>query len=42
MTLVEGTGGRTRQELLAALRLPPDEYTIRRIARRTLMPLKVY
>ncbi|KAM0725674.1 Serine protease inhibitor 2 [Formica fusca] len=40
MTLVEGTGGRTRQELLAALRLPPDEYTIRRIARRTLMPLK--
>ncbi|KAL6427473.1 hypothetical protein ACFW04_008768 [Cataglyphis niger] len=39
-SLVEGTGGQTRQELLAALRLPPDEYTIRRIARRTLMPLK--
>ncbi|CAL1688366.1 unnamed protein product [Lasius platythorax] len=39
-SLVEGTGGRTRQELLAALRLPPDEYTIRRIAKRTLMPLK--
>ncbi|XP_071654183.1 uncharacterized protein [Temnothorax longispinosus] len=41
-SLVEGTGGRTRHELLAALRLPPDEYIIRRIARRTLMPLKSY
>lgn len=40
-SLVEGTGGQTRQELLAALRLPPDEFTIRRITRRTLMSLKV-
>ncbi|XP_029156604.1 uncharacterized protein LOC114929280 isoform X2 [Nylanderia fulva] len=39
-SLVEGTGGRTRQELLAALRLPPEEYIIRRIAERTLRPLK--
>ncbi|EZA57928.1 hypothetical protein X777_01942 [Ooceraea biroi] len=42
MSLVEGTGGRTRQELLAALRLPPQEYTIRRISRLTLMSLKNY
>ncbi|EFN65867.1 Plasminogen activator inhibitor 1 [Camponotus floridanus] len=41
-SLVEGTGGQTRQELLAALRLPPDEFTIRRITRRTLMSLKSY
>ncbi|XP_011879335.1 PREDICTED: uncharacterized protein LOC105568344 [Vollenhovia emeryi] len=39
-SLVEGTGGRTRHELLAALRLPPEEYVIRRIASRALMPLK--
>ncbi|XP_011685298.1 PREDICTED: heparin cofactor 2-like isoform X2 [Wasmannia auropunctata] len=39
-SLVEGTGGQTRHELLAALRLPPDEYIIRRIARRALTSLK--
>jgi len=39
---VEGTGGLTRQELLAALRLPPEEHIIRKIARRTLTPLKVH
>ncbi|XP_012528497.1 uncharacterized protein LOC105832254 [Monomorium pharaonis] len=39
-SLVEGTNGRTRHELLAALRLPPEEYLIRRIAKRTLVPLK--
>ncbi|XP_012225010.1 uncharacterized protein Spn27A [Linepithema humile] len=41
-SLVEGTGGRTRQELLAALRLPPEEYVIRKLARRTFLPLKSY
>jgi len=41
MTLIEGTGGRTHQELLAALRLPPQEHNIQRIARLTLMSLKV-
>ncbi|KYM94473.1 Serpin B3, partial [Cyphomyrmex costatus] len=39
-SLVEGTGGRTRHELLAALRLPEEEYIIRRIAERSLIPLK--
>ncbi|XP_012064085.1 PREDICTED: uncharacterized protein LOC105627412 [Atta cephalotes] len=39
-SLVEGTGGRTRHELLAALRLPAEEYIIRRIAERSLIPLK--
>ncbi|XP_032678780.1 uncharacterized protein LOC116847660 [Odontomachus brunneus] len=40
MSLVEGTGGYTRQELLSALRLPPEEHAIRRIARLTLANLK--
>ncbi|XP_014481109.1 PREDICTED: uncharacterized protein LOC106747753 [Dinoponera quadriceps] len=40
MSLVEGTGGRTRQELLSALRLPPEEHAIRRTARLTLALLK--
>ncbi|KYQ54644.1 Serpin B3, partial [Trachymyrmex zeteki] len=39
-SLVEATGGRTRHELLAALRLPAEEYIIRRIAGRSLIPLK--
>lgn len=38
MALVEGTGGRTRQELLSTLRLPTDVSQIRNIARRTLTP----
>lgn len=40
-SLVEATGGQTRQELLAALRLPQDDYTVRRIAGLALTPLKV-
>ncbi|XP_011638346.1 uncharacterized protein LOC105428007 [Pogonomyrmex barbatus] len=39
-SLVEGTAGRTRQELLAVLRLPPEEYVIRGVASRTLTSLK--
>ncbi|XP_043283834.1 uncharacterized protein [Venturia canescens] len=36
--LVEGTGGRTRQELLSTLRLPADVSQLREAARRTLAP----
>ncbi|KAL0100192.1 hypothetical protein PUN28_019549 [Cardiocondyla obscurior] len=39
-SLVEGTGGRTQQELLAVLRLPPEIDIIRTAARRSLIPLK--
>ncbi|XP_015597657.1 uncharacterized protein LOC107268913 [Cephus cinctus] len=39
-TLVEGSGGRTRDELLAALRLPSDVVSIRDVASRTLAPFQ--
>ncbi|KAG7201539.1 hypothetical protein KM043_004290 [Ampulex compressa] len=39
-SLIEATGGRTRQELLSTLRLPPDERTVRNVVERNLIPLK--
>lgn len=39
--LLEGTGGRTRQELLSTLRLPLDVQEIRHVARESLKPFYV-
>lgn len=41
ITMVEGTGGRTRQQLLDVLRLPQDFPSIRAIAQRSSAPLNV-
>lgn len=40
MTLAEATGGRTREELLSALRLPDNAHIIRNVAGQTLAVLK--
>ncbi|XP_012284745.1 heparin cofactor 2 isoform X2 [Orussus abietinus] len=39
-TLVEGTRGRTQEELVSTLRLPYDVTKIRELAKRTLAPFK--
>lgn len=41
LILAEGTGGRTREELLTTLRLPSDVMKIRAISKQTLQPLEV-
>ena len=41
MTIAEGSGGQTRQQLLSTLRLPVDDYGIRDAVRRTLSPFSV-
>ena len=41
MTISEGSGGQTRQQLLSTLRLPVDDYGVRDAVRRTLSPFAV-
>lgn len=38
MTIAEGSGGQTRQQLLSTLRLPVDDYGIKEAVKRTLSP----
>ncbi|XP_033208177.1 uncharacterized protein LOC117167393 isoform X2 [Belonocnema kinseyi] len=38
MTIAEGSGGQTQQQLLSTLRLPVDDYGVRDAVRRTLSP----
>ncbi|XP_051162786.1 uncharacterized protein LOC127282533 [Leptopilina boulardi] len=38
MTIAEGSGGLTRQQLLSTLRLPVDDYGIKEAVKRTLSP----
>ncbi|XP_043481422.1 uncharacterized protein LOC122510672 [Leptopilina heterotoma] len=38
MTIAEGSGGHTRQQLLSTLRLPVDDYGIKEAVKRTLSP----